>query len=247
MIETGLIKFTDILAGLASVFSLAAILISLLVLLEIQKQRRESYKPWLFIKNKNFYLQRNPNGTPCFLKDVSDEIEDLYGNTYDLEFHNVGLAAAHTIHIRWGYNLDRLEGEFDRLGVETGILKKAGDGHFEYIFETKTQHGYGFTINPPKEEQIELAFLRSGDVVNIRIPETIKNYLTFVPYLELLSSQMPYRVDLRNEEFTVTFEFFDISGKKHIQKLRILIVTFAYEKETHDKNYGVGSMSFSKS
>ncbi len=240
-----LLLFTDILARLVNVFSLAAILISIFVLIEMRKQRRESYKPWLFTKNKNFYLQKNPNGTSCFLKEASDEIQDLYGHDYNLELHNVGLAAAHTIHIKWDYDHKKLLDEFTKLGTETGMLKRKDESHFEYLFDSEERQGYGFSIHPPAEERSKLAFLRSRDTVNIRIPETIKNYMTFVPYLELLSRKMPHRVDLRDDGFSVRFEFLDISGKKHIQRLNIVIETFAYGKEFHGKNYGIGTLSFS--
>lgn len=240
-----LLLVTDIMARVGSIFSFAAILISLFVLFEMRKHRRESYKPWLFIKNKNFYLQKNPNGTPCFLKETSNEIQDLYGHDYKLELHNVGLAAAHTIHIKWDYDHKKLLDEFTKLGTETSMLERTDVSHFEYLFGSEKQQGFGFSIRPPAEEHSELAFLRSGDIVNISIPETIKNCMTFVPYLELLSRKMPYRVDRRDDGFSVRFKFLDISGKKHIQTLNIVVETFAYGKEFHGKNYGIGTLSFS--
>ncbi len=245
MLGSIFIQFTDILVRLPSIFSLAAILISIFVLFEMKKQRRESCKPRLFIKNKNFYLQRNPNGTPCFLKEESDEIKDLYRYDNKLELHNVGLATAHTIHIKWEYNHKRLLDEFAKLVEESGMLKRTNESHFEYLFHSEERQGYGFIIRSPTDERSELAFIRSGDTINIRIPETVKNYVTFMPYLELLSRKMPYKVDLQSNEFSVKFEFLDISGTRHIQKLKISIEISEYGKEFHGKNYGIGTFSFS--
>ncbi len=97
-------------------FTFFGIIISLLILREMKIQREKSYEPILFMKNCNFFLQKNPNGSPSFLKESAEEVRDLYGPVSHIELHNIGLGAAHTIKIQWRYDHKHLTDTFKDLG-----------------------------------------------------------------------------------------------------------------------------------
>lgn len=227
-------------------FTFFGIIISLLILREMKIQREKSYEPILFMKNYNFFLQRNPNGSPSFLKESSAEVRDLYGPFFHVELYNIGLGAAHTIKIQWSYDHKHLINIFKDLGTKTGLLKINNNNHFKYLFEKeeKTDQGYGFVIRAPGEENIEYAFLTCGDKIKVQIPETLKNFLTFLPYLKLVAEGNPCRINIKSQDFHVKFAFKDVSGKKHVQKLKVDIDVYAYCTEDHQKNYGAGSITF---
>ena len=237
---------TNFFSNPIPILTFVAVIISLFTLCEMKKQRAKSYEPTLFMKNCNFFLQKNPNGTPAFLKDSADEIKNLYGPEFYVELHNIGLGAAHTIKIEWSYDHKHLIKTFEDLGLKTGLLKVNNNYHFEYLFkkEETTDQGYSFVIRNPDEEKIEYAFLRSGDVIRVRIPETLKNFLTFLPYLKFVAEGKPYRVTIKSQDFYVKFRFKDVGGKKHGKKLRVDIDEYAYCSEGDEKNYGAGSITF---
>jgi chemotaxis protein MotA len=65
----------------------------------MKKQRQFSYRPQLFIKNKSFYLQKNPNGIPCFIKEDSNAIEDILSTEIQSieERHKLGAEIFYTM------------------------------------------------------------------------------------------------------------------------------------------------------
>jgi len=238
-------KAIEYLSQNSSLLVLIGILVALGTLREMAKQRRESYKPRLIFQNKNFFLQKNPNGTPCFLKENSDEIREPYGPSFWLELKNIGLGSAHDVVIKWNYDQKKMVSRLRDYAEKTQLLRVNAPNHFEFIFNKERQNGYGFFIKKSDEEKIEMAFLSTNDSVKIQIPETLHNYITIVPYLELVAQGNPRRVDVKSDEIGIAFEYFDIGGKKQVQRLRMAIEEYSFAEDDHNKNYGVGSISFS--
>jgi hypothetical protein len=238
-------KAIEYLTKNSSLLALIGIIVALWTLREMAKQRRESYKPRLIFQNKNFFLQKNPNGTPCFLKENSDPVRELYGPSFLLELKNIGLGSAHDIVIKWNYDQKKMDRRLSQYAQKTQLMRVNPHNHFEFLFDKESQSGYGFFIKNSDEERIRMAFLVSNDSVKVKIPETLHNYITFVPYLELVAQGSPRRVDVKLDEIGIVFEYFDIGGKKQLQRLRMAIEEYAYPEEDHNKNYGVGSVSFS--
>ena len=240
-----LTKAIEYLSKNSSLLSLFGVLVALLTLREMAKQRRESYKPRLIFQNKNFFLQRNSNGTPCLLKENSDAIRELYGPSFLLELKNIGLGSAHNIVVRWKYNQTKMVHRISQYAQKTQLVRVNPRNHFEFLFDKKSPNGYGFFIKNSDEEKIQMAFLIPNDSVKVKIPETLYNYITFVPYLELIAQGSPGRVDVKLDDIGIAFEYFDIGGKKQLQRLKMTIEEYAYPEENPNENYGVGSVSFS--
>jgi hypothetical protein len=209
------------------------------------KERRESYKPRVVFQNGKFFLQRNSNGTPCFLKQQPGEEKNFYGPQFFLEIKNIGLGAAHDISIKWVYDQSKMVSRLKEYAEKTQLLKINDNNHFEYMFNRDSRDGFGLFIRSSEEEKVKMAFLTVNDSVEVKIPETLHSYLTFVPYLELIAQGSPRRVDITSDEFGVVFEYYDIGGKKQVQRMKVAIEEYAFAEEDQNKNYVVGTISFS--
>jgi len=221
--------------------------VSLLVLREMQKQRRQAYRPHLFLQNQNFWLEKNSNGIPCFMKPLADENKRFYGPPYYLHLENIGAGAAHSVEVAWRYDADRIRKELVQLGSVTKRVENDYGIHFQYFFSLPEKVAYGFNIDdPPLEEQV-VSYLKSGDSYQVLLPSTIKNYITFVPYLRLIEQGFPHSIEDRTERFSVDFTYSDISGKRHTEHLCIDTEVIAFGNEDHEGNYGIGSFSFGTS
>ncbi|MCK5245004.1 MAG: hypothetical protein KAJ90_07015 [Desulfobacterales bacterium] len=229
----------------SSFLTLIGIVVAIWTLREMVKERRESYKPRVVFQNGNFFLQRNSNGTPCFLKQAPDEEKDFYGPPFLLELKNIGLGSAHDISIKWVYDQGKMASRLKEYAGKTQLIRLKDNNHFEFMFNKESQDGYGFFIRSSEEEKVKMAFLSANDSVKVRIPDTLHHYITFVPYLELIAQGKPRRVDIKSDEVGVVFEYYDIGGKKQLQLLKVGIEGFAFAEEDHNKNYGVGTISFS--
>jgi hypothetical protein len=239
---TKILKY--LMENAVSIGTLLGVGVSLLVLREMQKQRRQAYRPHLFLQNQNFWLEKNSNGTPCFMKPLADENKHFYGPPYYLHLENIGVGAAHSIEVAWKYNANRIRKELVRLGSATKRIENDYGTHFLYLFDPSEKMGYGFNIDdPPLEEQV-VSYLKSGDDYQVLLPSTIKNYVTFVPYLKLIEQNLPHSVEDRTEMFSVDFTYSDISGKRHTEHLCIDTEIIAFGDTDHEGNYGVGSFSF---
>jgi len=238
-------KAIEYLTKNSSLLALIGIIVALWTLREMAKQRRESYKPRLIFQNKNFFLQKNPNGTPCFLKENSDPVRELYGPSFLLQLKNIGLGSAHDIVIKWNYDQKKMVRRLREYAEKTELVRVDHGNHFEFIFNKESQNGYGFFIKKSDEEKIGMAFLCSNDSVKVRLPDTLHSYITIIPYLELVAQGNPRRVEVELDEIGIVFEFFDIGGKKLVQRLRMAIKEYSRAEDDHDKNYGFGSISFS--
>jgi hypothetical protein len=233
------------LERLSPLFFLAVLLITFFSLREMSRQRKETYKPRLFLRNQAYHVQKNPNGTPCFLKNEDRKLEGLHARPYMLELTNIGLGAAHTIRVRWDYDTKRIIKELTELGRQSGRLHNVRDGHFQYVFNINdNDHGYGFKIARPAEVKADISFLQGGSSTMLPMPDTIRHVLTFFPYLKLLTLDFPHRIGIANNEISLHLEFQDISGEKHRQSLQMVVDGSAFGKEDHNGNYGTGSLSF---
>jgi hypothetical protein len=229
----------------SSLLTLIVIVVAIWTLREMVKERRESYKPRVVFQNKNFFLQRNSNGTPCFLKQSPDEEKSFYGPPFLLELKNIGLGSAHDISIKWVYDQRKMVNRLKEYADKTQLVRPNVNDHFEFMFNKESQDGYGFFIRSSEEEKVKMAFLSANDSVKVGIPDTLHHYITFVSYLELIAQGKPRRVDVKSDEIGVVFEYYDIGGKKQVQRLKVGIEGYAFAEEDHNKNYGIGTISFS--
>jgi hypothetical protein len=230
---------------LIPVISLALILMTYLILREVSRQRKEAYRPRLFVGKQLYYVQKNPNGTPCFLKNDNKKLHDLHAKPYELELANIGLGAAHTIRLSWKYDKTKIIKELSELGRQSGRLHNISDGHFQYMFNVNDgEHGYRFRIARPSEINTEIPFLKSGAVIRFVLPDTVKHMLTFLPYLKLLTLEFPHRIDIANREVSIQIVYLDISGQEHTQMFQLVVTGSAFGKEDQNGNYGIGALIF---
>jgi hypothetical protein len=227
------------------VISLALILLTYLTLREVSRQRRETYRPRLFVGKQMYYVQKNPNGTPCFLKNENKKLHDLHAKPYELELANIGLGAAHTIRLSWKYDKSKIIKDLSELGRQSGRLHNVSDGHFQYMFNVNdAEHGYRFRIARPSEINSEIPFLKSGNSIRFALPDTVRHILTFFPYLKLLTLEFPHRIDIANRDVSIQVVYLDISGQEHRQMFQLVVTGSAYGKEDQNGNYGSGALMF---
>jgi hypothetical protein len=227
--------------------ALAAVIVAIFTLREIRLQRQKTYEPQLFLSNVTVWMQKNLNGTPCILKSDWQKQNSQHSLPFfDLEMYNIGLGAANTIKITWLYNRSKIIEKFEQLGSQTNLLKKNNEGHFEYLFNKESSTGYGFIIESTEESIVELSFLTANNKENIRMPEAIYNYLSFIPYLELVKQNFPRRIELKEEICEIKFSYYDIGGKRHRQRIKMSIELYAFSKEFSENNYALATISFRK-
>jgi hypothetical protein len=229
----------------SSLLTVIGIAVAIWTLREMVKERRESYRPRLMFQNKNFFLQKNSNGTPCFLKETPEDEKQFYGDPFFLELKNIGLGSAHDISIKWVYDQPKMLRRLAEYDDKTKQVRQDGDNHFQFLFDKENQDGYGFFIKDSEEEKTKTAFLTTNDSIKVRVPDTLHHYITFVPYLELVAQGQPRRADIKVHEIGVIFEYYDMGGKKQSRRLKVEIEEYAYAEEDHNKNYGFGTISFS--
>jgi hypothetical protein len=230
---------------LIPVISLALVLVTYLTLREVSRQRKEAYRPRLFVGKQSYFLQKNPNGTPCFLKNDSRTLHDLHAKPYELELANIGLGAAHTIRVSWKYDKTRIIREMTELGRQSGRLHNVSNGHFQYMFNVNdAEHGYRFRIARPSEVSSEIPVLRPGAVTRFALPDTVRHLLTFYPYLKLLSLEFPHRIEIANRDVSIQVVYQDIAGQEHRQSFQLIVSGSALGKEDQNGNYGTGALTF---
>lgn len=243
-IISAILTALEFLSRYSSLLAIIGIAVAVFTLREMSRQRQESYRPRLFFQNKNFYMQKNANGTPCFLKEEYAEAKEFYGPSFGLILKNIGLGSAHDMTVKWNYDHNRMLSRFRGYAESTGLIRVNKDNHFEYLFKGKEGQGYGFLIRDSEEEKVALSFLSKDETTTIRIPETLHEYLTIVPYLELILHPDQRRIDLKPDEIEIQFQYSDVGGKKHTQTIQMEIEQYSYAKEDNGKNYGFGTLKF---
>jgi len=247
MISFSLSKIVDCVAILASLSIFVGVLIALFTLFEIRKGRQKAYEPKLFFSNMTFWLQKNANGTPCILKSDSRKSDGSSSDPFfSIDIHNIGLGAANTISIKWVYDQREIIKKFEELGKQTKLLMAIKEGYFHYIFGNEPDQGYGFIISSSEDSKEEISFLTPNQSTKTKMPEALSNYLTFIPYLELINQNNPMRIALNIDDFKVLCTYFDTGGKKHKQTINLSIQVYVYSKEFHENNYGIGTITFRK-
>ena len=244
MILATVMTILSVVEKLIPVISLALILVMYLTLREVSRQRKEAYRPRLFVGKQPYFVQKNPNGTPCFLKSDGKKLHDLHAKPYELELANIGLGAAHMIRLSWKYDKAKIIKEMTELGRQSGRLHNVSSGHFQYMFNVNdAEHGYRFRIARPSEINSEIPFLKAGAVAKFVLPDTVRHILTFYPYLKLLSLEFPHRIEIANQDVSIQIVYLDISGQEHRQTFQLVVTGVALGKEDQNGNYGTGALT----
>src|SRR5208337_2412785 len=245
MILETVMTILSVVEKLIPVISLALILVTYLTLREISLQRKEAYRPRLFVGKQACFLQKNPNGTPCFLKNENKKLNDLHAKPYELELANIGLGAAHSIRLSWKYDKAKINKDLTELGRQSGRLHTVSNGHFQYMFNVNdAEHGYRFRIARPAEIGSEIPFLKAGAATKFVLPDTVRHLLTFSPYLKLLSLEFPHRIEIANTDVSIQVVYLDIAGQEHRQLFQLVFTGAAFGKEDQNGNYGTGALMF---
>ena len=235
----------SVVEKLFPVIALALVLATYLTLREVSRQRKEAYRPRLFVGKQAYFVQKNPNGTPCFLKSDAKRLNDLHAKPYELELANIGLGAAHTIRLGWRYDKTKIIREMTELGRQSGRLRSISNGHFQYMFNLNdTEHGYRFRIARPSEIKSEIPYLNARSAAKFALPDTVRHILTFSPYLKLLSMEFPDRIETTNHDVAIQIVYMDIAGKEHTQSFQLVVTGSAFGKEDQNGNFGAGALTF---
>ncbi len=234
-----------ILSNIANIGTLLGVCVSIGVLLEMRKQRQQSLQPQLFIKDQHFWLQKNHNGTPCFMKQTPDKCSALYGPSYKLKMENIGVGTAHSIGVYWRYPAKHLIRDLISIGHVTNKLKNDYENHFQYYFgEEEGTLSYGFVLDDNADETKSISYLKSGESIELNIPETIKNYLTFLPYLRLIKDGFPHSIEIQTSDLRIEFTYTDISGRQQHQIVGVYATVYAMGINDPDDNYAIGTLTF---
>jgi hypothetical protein len=233
-----------LIANLAPIGTLLGVVISIAVLLEMRKQRSQSFQPQIFFQEQNIWLERNSDGTPCIMKTKPEPNEHFFGPAFLVKLENIGIGSAHSIEVLWSYDEKAMRKELSRLGKTTAKAENDYGSHFQYYFGEPSGLGYGFMIDEPPYERKSISFLKSGQSTELPIPESIKNYVTFMPYLRLIEAEFPRRIDFRLDQYKVLLRYQDLSGKTIKQVISVHIEIYAFGKDDLENNYAVGTIAF---
>ena len=235
-----------VINNIVSIIALCGLIIAICTLREMKLQREHSYAPQLLLENLQVWMQKNQNGTPCVLKRDWRKKDGFALPFFDVKIYNIGLGAANTIEIIWLYDRNEIINKFKELGSQTHLLKfdNKKEGYFQYLFNAQYGSGYGFYIEPIEDAKIELPFLSPNKSTNIRIPEAIYNYLTFIPFLTLASQEWPRQLNITEELAEIELGYNDIGGKHHTQRLKMYVELYAFSKEFSDNNYATATIKF---
>jgi len=212
--------------AVSSIISILGFVAVLLTLAEMKSQRKHSYKPVLAIKKPYFVIQNNPQGIPSMWKEKFDD-EGHEGELWiDLELTDIGFGTANEIEINWGIDTGKMVTNIDSENSKD-IYKKTDISERVHY----TYNNYGFTIDKESTDtKQELGHLTSGSSMKIRLPMTVKNYISFY-YLAKTKNQK-WNIDEKGiVPLRIKTKCIDISGKEIHQEILMKYDLFVKKDE----------------
>jgi len=237
-VDLSRIDWNSISAIMASLAFVAIIL----TLYEMKKQRSYTYRPLLFIGKKRFVVQKNNGGVPVIWKESYEHVEETYANQFYLELVNIGFASAHSVRVEWIADTAKMRQDLENFIVTGGELTK-----IEYEDRTNYFFGdgpYGFFVRADDFIE-EISFISREQKAELKLPEGIKNYLSFYPCL-FYKNQPERRVKFDIAiPISVKLEYLDLSKKKITQTIAVAIDVYMMGGFGKDKeNVLIGSIVF---
>jgi len=225
----GKINITNILA-------ISGVFISTFTLLEMRKQRKESYRPRLLIKKETFWLKTNHNNTPCsmFKEEHISEKEEV--ESFRFYITNIGLGSAHDIKIYLKYDTSSIINMFKNFEETKRI--KVDNSQIFYAMDSGSN--YGIRIDDHEKEEKLISYIKPNESLSIPIPQIIHDVVTFIPYLKILSDgKRGY--DDKSNLFVIEIEYKDIGNRRYFERSVVEISTYIpYDNDI----YGVGDITF---
>ena len=215
-IDLGTIDWNSV----SAIIAFLAFVAILLTLREMKNHRSYIYKPLLYIGKKRFIAQKNNTGVPVIWKESYEHVDDRYTNEFFLELANIGSAAAHSIRVEWIVDIDRMKQNMNKYISSGSELTKTEHGNrTNYFFGTRP---YGFFIENDDFVE-EISFIPKEDNVDLKLPDGIKNYLSFYPnffYKNQKEKQIKFDIDI---PINVKLEYLDLAKKKITQNIVVSI------------------------
>jgi len=232
------IDWNSVSAIVASLVFVAIIL----TLYEMKKQRSYTYRPMLFIGKKRFVVQENNSDVPVIWKESYEHVEETYANQFYPELANIGFAAAHSVRVEWIADTAKMRKDLEKYIITGEELTK-----IEYEDRTNYFFGdgpYGFFVRADDFIE-EISFISREQKVELKLPEGIKDYLSFYPYL-VYKNQPERRIKFDiSIPISVKLEYLDLSKKKITQTFAVAIDVYmmgGFDKDK--KNVLIGNIVF---
>ena len=218
--------------SISAITSLLSFIILALTIKEMKTQRLHTYKPVLVISKPKFIITNNEQGIPSYWKDNLDEELEINSIWYSLLLSNIGFGAANEIKINWKPNTNIMKGKIKNINTNNmyKVENSKNGTHYEY-------NNFGFFINDKDNDyEEEMPFLVNGQSEKIRLPMTIKDFITFY-YLGKGKNKVGKRY-LEEGILPVEVEILciDISGKKIIFTYNIKYSIFVDIKNIDQPN-----------
>jgi len=227
--------------AVSSVVSILGFIAVLLTLAEMKSQRTHSYKPLLALKKPYIVIQNNPQGVPFKWKNKSDEISNDGELWVDIELTNIGFGTANEIEILWKIDADKMSMQIDSENEIAMFKKTVMPEGFFYTYK-----GFGFSIDRESTDtKQELGHLVSGSCMNIRLPMSVKDYLSFL-CLAKAKNEQPNVNETGIVPLLIETKCLDISGKEIRQTIQLKydLIVKKYIVDKPNGNFVFGRLYF---
>ena len=223
----------------------AAIVVSILALRENRASRLASFQPHLYFRDSRFGLRVDSRNVPrAIVVGAESDRSDFYVPDYTLELHNIGLGAAHTVKLSWTFDAEPVKARLVRLGDAMQTVTRESDVQFHFRVPPNREHGFGFVLQNSEQFSETWSFIRSGESVRVSLPETIRNAMTFIPYLEVTANGVAHTdVDIELNVIAV-LKYCDIAGRILGASQQVIVQTYVAGTPSKTGRFGVGRLRF---
>lgn len=220
-------QIINLISGLAT---LSASLIALFTLLEIKRQRKQSYKPEPVIKSSLIYVYSEKFKEYYFPFKISRElyknensIVNLSFSDFYLELVNVGISSAKNLSIKWDFDFNKAISTIESKNEDRLFLINYNTKSLEIKFPLDNYREVNVVKN--QFEIINFDYLvnstsNSFDVIPLRVPVAVMRlYLVYISLaLEFynINEKSSKNGSLDNfPELSLNIRYEDISGNKY--------------------------------
>ncbi|QEN06803.1 hypothetical protein EXM22_01900 [Oceanispirochaeta crateris] len=195
--------------------SLISIILLIFTMIEMIRQRRESYRPKLLIKTESIQIETNNKNIPTVWRNPTNKDKRTEGY-FDLRVYNIGLGPATDIQIKWEIPKQKIIKKFKDyspvLNNNNKLRYVTTKGSLEYeLFQEDD-------LSIRKE-----SFLMNNDFFYISLPTSIFYYFSIISHYISKKSNYGERIEL--DPMKLELSYFDI-GKKKIQERMTLDTEF---------------------
>ena len=232
----------DMVSNLLTSISLVLITVSII---EVRKQRRESYKPLLALHDEALYLQKNPQGVPANLTKTLSLPREIFSTNAKFRLSNIGLAASVKTRISWIPEHKKLIADLASLNEIAKMVNIQNFDDYTHITYESLLPGFNYIFSVRQAIDIQqVSFVRNAETVECRIPDGAATFLCLYQTLKLGTSK---KVDTISEQFEIPglfrIEYEDISGNRYISNWRIEVDSYVSKNGWGENQMTIGQLN----